>query len=212
MIRDISQPLRDGMPVWPGDTAFTAHRTWHLSETVPVNVSKFTTSTHNGTHADAPFHYDQAGMPIDQVSLEPYIGPAQVIDVRSAGALIKPVHVLPALKTGVARVLLRTYERAPLRAWDSGFTAVSAELIDVLAERNVRLIGIDTPSLDPEQSKSMDAHHAVRRNGMAILEGLVLDDVPPGVYELIALPLKLSGLDASPVRAILRDLPNADHT
>jgi arylformamidase len=102
--------------------------------------------------------------------------------------------------------LFRTYDRFPHDAWRGDFTAVSAAAIRHLAEQGVRLIGVDAPSLDPEDSKSMDAHHAVLEADMRILEGLVLDEVPPGDYELIALPLKLAGLDSSPVRAVLRTL------
>ncbi len=105
------------------------------------------------------------------------------------------------------RVLLRTYEHAPTTTWDSAFCAVAPETIDLLAAHGVKLIGIDTPSLDPQDSKTMDAHHRIRAHRMAILEGIVLDAVAPGDYELIALPLKFATLDASPVRAVLRALP-----
>src|SRR3546814_390611 len=108
---------------------------------------------------------------------------------------------------GATRVLLRTYERFPHRAWDSDFTAIASEVVARLGAMGVRLIGTDAASLDPEQSKTLDAHHAVKAADMRILEGLVLDDVPPGRYELVALPLRIVGADASPVRAILRDLP-----
>ena len=107
------------------------------------------------------------------------------------------------------RVLLRTWPRAPLDRWVSDFRAVAPATIDLLAARGVLLIGVDTPSLDPETSKTMDAHHRVRVHDMAILEGLVLDRVAPGDYELIALPLPIVGADASPVRAILRPLAPA---
>jgi arylformamidase len=103
-------------------------------------------------------------------------------------------------------VLLRTYRKAPVQRWDAGFAAVEPATIELLAEHGVRLVGIDTPSLDPQQSKTMDAHQAVRACRMAILEGVVLDAVAAGDYELIALPLRLAGLDASPVRAVLRPL------
>ncbi|MEP2551838.1 MAG: kynurenine formamidase, partial [Marinomonas sp.] len=103
-------------------------------------------------------------------------------------------------------VLIRTYERFPHAAWDEDFTAIAPEVIARLAASGVQLIGVDTPSLDPQNSKTMDAHHAVRTADMRILEGLVLDDVEPGKYELIALPLAIAGGDASPVRAILREL------
>ncbi len=206
MIRDISQPLSVAMPNWPGDTPFQADRTWHLSEGVPVNVSRITLSTHAGSHADAPLHYAAKGTPIDRVSLSSYVGPAQLIDARAGKGSVKTGDVLTRLKPNISRVLLRTYERAPLDRWDSDFRAIAPDLIESLAERGVILIGVDTPSLDPEQSKDMQAHRAILRHDMRVLEGLVLDDVPEGIYELIALPLKLVGLDAAPVRAILRDL------
>ena len=203
---DISQRLRAELPVWPGDTAFRAERTWTLDDDCPVNVSAFTASTHSGAHADAPLHYDPAGASIDRVSLEPYLGPCRLVDARGCGARIEADFVEAAVPAGCERVLFRTYETFPHDAWRADFTAVSAAAIEALAAKGVRLIGVDAPSLDPQDSKTMDAHHAVRRTGLAILEGLVLDAPPPGDYELIALPLALAGLDAAPVRAILREL------
>lgn len=205
-IYDISQTLRVGLPVWPGDTAFDLKRTWAMGPGVPVNVSALTFSTHSGTHTDAPFHYDAAGMTIDAVDPARYLGPAQVVDARGSGPHVTSQHVLPQLANGIERVLIRTYERAPQENWDEAFCAVDAALIDALAARGVKLIGIDTPSLDPQASKTLDAHLAVARHGLAILEGLVLDAVPFGTYELIAVPLKIAGADSSPVRALLRCL------
>lgn len=162
-------------------------------------------STHTGAHCDAPSHYDAHGAAIDAVALDAYLGPCRVIDCIGA-ALIEPEHIAGALTGIPPRVLLRTYAVAPQSHWDDAFCAVSAATIALLAQHRVVLIGIDTPSLDPQHSKTMDAHHAVRRHNMAILEGVVLDEVPAGDYELIALPLKLCGMDASPVRAVLRAL------
>jgi arylformamidase len=164
-----------------------------------------TMSTHTGSHCDAPSHYDPHGEAIDAVSLEAYIGPCRVIDCTGVKR-IEPRHIIPALDNTPPRVLLRTYERAPQDRWDSGFASIAPETISLLAKHGVVLVGIDTPSLDPQESKTMDAHHAVRAARIAILEGIVLDAVAPGDYELIALPLKLAGLDASPVRAVLRRL------
>ena len=115
--------------------------------------------------------------------------------------------IADALKDCPPRVLFRTYREAPQEHWDPAFASIDAAVIVELAARQVVLVGIDTPSVDPETSKTLDAHHAVRDAGMSILEGLVLDSVPPGDYELIALPLKFTNLDASPVRAVLRTLP-----
>jgi arylformamidase len=206
-IWDISPPIRAGIPVWPGDTEYSEQRTWAMGPGVPVNVSKFTMSTHTGAHADAPFHYDDAGLPMGGVDVRRYLGPARVIHAIGVRPLIEPHHVERHLAPGMARIIVRTYRAAPQDRWDEAFTAVAPATIELLARRGVELIGIDTPSLDPQNSKTMDAHHAVRRHGLSILEGLVLDDVGEGDYELIALPLKLADLDAAPVRAVLRELP-----
>jgi arylformamidase len=205
VIRDISQKLRPGLPVWPGDTQFAHAPTWKMEDGSPVNVSALTLSTHSGTHGDAPLHYDADGADAAGIALDPYIGECAVIDMRGAGPLITPDHLadLPAAR----RVLLRTYDSFPHDAWDADFTAIAPDAIAMLAQRGVVLIGVDAPSLDPQESKDMLAHKAVRDADMRILEGLVLDDVPPGRYELIALPLAIAGADASPVRAILRDVP-----
>ena len=163
-------------------------------------------SPHTGAHADAPLHYAADGAPIGEVPLDAYLGPCRVIHCIGASPRVEPHHIEAALTGVPERVLLRTYAKVPLAAWDSSFCAVAPDTIALLARRGVKLIGIDTPSLDPETSKTMDAHHAVRDHRLAILEGIVLDDVPAGDYELIALPLRLATLDASPVRAVLREL------
>jgi arylformamidase len=205
-IWDISAPLQPGVPIWPGDTPYDEARTWHLLGSCPVNVSRFTMSTHTGTHADAPLHYDNDGAGIGQVALEPYLGKCRVIDALDAWPLIEPRHFAEHLVGMPLRVIFRTYRSTPLDRWDENFTAISPESIGLLATLGVKLVGIDTPSIDPVNSKTMDSHHLIKKHNMAILEGLVLDQVEAGDYELIALPLKLTHLDASPVRAILREL------
>lgn len=204
---DISQPLRPGIPVWPGDTAYEAARSWTLGPSCPVNVSRITLSTHTGAHADAPFHYDAEGRTAEALDLTRYLGPCRVVDARAARDFIRPGDVASALDTPPPRVLFRTYECFPHDAWVSDFTALSPELVAALADTGVVLVGLDSPSVDPETSKDLPAHNAIRARGLSILEGVVLDDVPPGDYELIALPLPLVGLDAAPVRAVLRELP-----
>ncbi len=206
MILDISPTIHPGLPVWPGDAPVRFVRTWTLGPDCPVNVSEVSFSTHTGAHVDAPFHFDAAGAAIDAVALETYVGPCRVIHAIGARGAVRPEQIAARLDACPPRVLLRTYAQAPRDAWDSAFCAVAPDTVELLARAGVRLVGIDTPSLDPEQSKTMDAHLAVCRHGMVILEGLVLDAVTEGDYELIALPLKLAGLDASPVRAILRPL------
>ena len=204
-IWDITPLISPTLPVWPGDTPFHADATWKIENGCPVKVSRITLSTHTGAHCDAPAHYDLAGPSIDAVMLAPYIGACRVIDCIGIRR-VEPQHVANALNAVPPRVLLRTYAKAPRDNWDAAFAHVASKTIALLAQHGVALVGIDTPSLDPQESKTMDAHHAVRTHGMAILEGIVLDNINAGDYELIALPLKLEGMDASPVRAILRPL------
>jgi arylformamidase len=202
---DISPPLGPGFPVWPGDTPYEESRVWTIGPGCPVNVSRVTMSTHTGSHADAPLHYDPEGKPIGGLDLDTYLGPCLVLDATGRHPLVTPEVVAPFLGARPERVLLKTCARRP-DAWNPDFTAVHPEAVDLLAASGCRLVGIDTPSLDPQESKTMDAHHRVRVHGLAIIEGLVLDRVAPGAYELIALPLNLAGLDAAPVRAVLREL------
>jgi arylformamidase len=203
---DISPTVGPGFPVFPGDAPFAARWTFTLGADCPINVAEVSLSAHTGSHTDAPLHYDPQGAAIDEVPLETYLGPCRVLHVIDAGALVQPVHLAASLAQVPPRVLLRTYRQAPVDRWDDAFTAIAPATLELLHAHGVRLIGIDTPSLDPATSKTLDAHQVVRRHGMAILEGIVLDAVPAGDYELIALPLKWRGLDASPVRAVLREL------
>ncbi|MEO7494867.1 MAG: arylformamidase [Massilia sp.] len=209
-IWDISPTISAALPVWPGDTPFSAAPTWEIADGCPAHVSRMSMSTHLGAHTDAPSHFDRQGESIDAVDLAPYIGPCRVIDCVGT-PLVGVADIEHALGGVPPRVLLRTYARAPQDAWDASFAGIAPAAIALLASHGVLLIGTDAASLDPQDSKTMDAHHAVRRHGIAILEGVVLDAVPAGDYELIALPLKLAGMDASPVRAILRALPAKEH-
>lgn len=203
---DISQVLHPAIPGWPGEPGFALERCARISPECPVNTAALSLSTHAGTHADAPLHYDPAGADSAAAGLEAYVGRCVVLDVRGCGARVEPCDVAWDSLGDARRVLFRTYERFPHKAWDDAFTAIAADVIERLGAMGVVLVGTDAASLDPQQSKTMDAHHAVRRHGMRILEGLVLDDVAPGEYELIALPLRIAGADASPVRAVLRPL------
>ena len=205
-IFDISQRIRPGIPVWPDDKEFSLKRTWSIEPGCPVNVSEITMSTHTGTHADARIHFDENGVDCADTPLDAYIGPATVLDISAqVGALVEPKH-LAALPEKVERVLLKLFPSFPHDGWDPEFPAISTAAIELLHKRGCVLIGLDVPSLDHQNSKDLDAHFAVDRTGMAILEGLVLDGIPDGDYELIALPLKIEGADGSPVRAILRTL------
>ena len=205
-IWDISPPIHAASPVFPGDTAYQQQWVATISPGCAVNVSTITLSPHIGAHADAPLHYDPAGATAGAVDLLPYLGPCRVIHALNCGALIEWNHIEHATRQLPQRVLVRTYDRMPVDRWDANLAAYAPATVERLAALGVQLIGIDTASIDPADSKSLDSHQIIRRRNLRVLENLVLDDVPEGDYELIALPLKLMTADASPVRAILREL------
>ena len=204
---DISPPVHAGSPVFPGDAPFAHVWAARIGPGCPVNVGTLTLSPHTGAHADAPLHYDDAGAPIGLVGLAPYLSRCRVIHAIDRGPLVLWEHLAHALDGLPERVLVRTYARAPVERWDPALAAYAPETIERLADRGVRLVGIDTASIDPADSKELASHQVIRRRDLRVLENLVLDDVAAGDYELIALPLKLTEACASPVRAVLRSLP-----
>lgn len=202
---DISPALGPATPPFPGDQAYEQRWTARIGPGCPVNLTALTLSPHLGAHADAPLHYADDATAIGAVALEPYLGPCRVIHAIGCGPLVRPEHLAHALAGLPPRVLVRTCERAPT-AWSEDFAAYAPETIELLAARGVRLVGIDSQSVDPATSKTLDSHQLLLRHDLRVLENLVLDAVAEGDYELIALPLKLVQACASPVRAILREL------
>ena len=205
MLYDLSPTVRPGIPVWPGDTPYASRRVSALAEGGVCNLSAVTTTPHLGSHVDAPFHTEPRGETIGDLGLDPFLGPCRVVRVPPVPR-IEPHHIEGLDLANPRRLLFRTDSVRDRGRFPERFSALSPELARLLAERGLLLVGLDTPSVDPPESAGLEAHHALARGGVAILEGLVLDGVAEGVYELIALPLKLSGLDASPVRAVLRSL------
>lgn len=206
-IWDISPAIHPQAPVFPGDTPYSQQWCATIGPGCPVNVSAITLSPHVGAHADAPLHYDAGGASIGHVDLDAFLGPCRVIHAMGCGPLIEWRHIEHAVTADLPpRVLVRTYEKAPT-AWDPDLAAYAPEAVARLADLGVKLIGIDTASIDPATSKTLDSHMVIRARGLRVLENLVLDEVAEGDYELIALPLKLTEADASPVRAVLRSIP-----
>ncbi|MSO51584.1 MAG: arylformamidase [Acidobacterium sp.] len=204
---DISPPISAATPHFPVDTPYAQRWNAQIGPDCPVNVSAITLSPHLGAHADAPLHYGVGAPAIGSVELSPFLGPCRVIHAIDKGALITPEHLgnpegLPP------RVLVRTCRRAPTE-WSPVFSAFAPETIAWLAGLGVRLVGIDSQSVDPADSKTLASHQQLLKHDMRVLENLVLDDVAEGDYELIALPLKLVTADASPVRAVLRSLSSS---
>ena len=203
---DISPPITAQTPAFPGDTAYSQQWTAELAPGCPVNISAITMSPHVGAHADAPLHYANGASAIGLVDLSPFLGPCRVVHAIGCGPLVRPEHLAHAIQALPPRVLVRTCVAAPT-AWSPDFSAFAPETITFLAGLGVRLVGIDSQSVDPADSKLLLSHQLLLKHDLRVLENLVLDDVPAGDYELIALPLKLTTADASPVRAVLRELP-----
>ncbi len=202
---DISPALGPATPPFPGDQAYEQRWTARIGPGCPVNLTALTLSPHLGAHADAPLHYADDAPAIGAVSLAPYLGPCRVIHAIGCGPLVRPEHIAHAMADLPPRVLVRTCASAPTE-WSEAFSAYAPETIELLAARGVMLVGIDSQSVDPATSKTLDSHHVLLKHDLRVLENLVLDEVPAGDYELIALPLKLVQACASPVRAILREL------
>ena len=212
MIYDVSVPITPDLMVWPGDTAPTREVLMDMQRGDNLTLSTLRSTVHLGTHADAPSHYGLNAEGIGERALDRYIGLCQVVHVNPGpNGEVGPAG-FPWLAFGVdaPRILIRTGTNRDPRTFRSDFASIAPPLIDRLASLGVRLIGVDTPSVDRFDSKDLPAHLACLRHDIAILEGLVLANVPVGLYELIALPLRLMGFDASPVRAILRTLANGD--
>jgi len=203
-IIDISPTITEDLAVWPGDVSFSRSIQADIASGANIRLSSFNATVHLGAHADAPNHYHRDGASIDRIALDPYIGACEVITVKTRTQLIGPDHCADALKRGVRRLLFKTLSQPDPMKFNTDFVAFSAAAMAAMGEAGVVLVGIDTPSVDPFDSKDLPAHQQLYKYGIRNLEGLVLAHVPDGAYELIALPLKLAGFDASPVRAILR--------
>jgi len=203
MIYDISPPITEELAVWPGDTPLTRQVLLDIASGDNLTLSTLRSTVHLGSHVDGPNHYGLGEPGIGEQSLEAYIGRCQVLHINAAHASrIRPNQIKVPIET--ERVLIATSTYPDPNNFNEDFAALSPELVDKLHDEGVILIGIDTPSVDLFESKDLPAHKRFLENEIAILEGIVLKDVPDGIYELIALPLKLIGFDASPVRAILR--------
>jgi len=214
VLHDITPPISTRLGVWPGDTSASREVLLEIERGATVTLSTLRATVHLGAHADAPNHYGAGAAAIEQRRLDFYLGPCVVVRVevgrgqrvtvemfeRGSGArTARPADLPP-------RVLLATGTFPDPERWNNDFAALAPELVDWLHGRGVRLVGIDTPSVDLMDDGLLLAHKRFLAHDMAILEGLVLRDVPAGHYELIALPLPLVGFDASPVRAVLRSL------
>jgi arylformamidase len=193
------------MPVWPGDTEYAFTLAWTIAQSDSVNVGRLELSTHTGTHVDAPFHFDDSGAKVHELDLDRYAGPARVVEVSGCSS-IGAGELRERDISGVTRLLIRTGSWTDRERFPDEICYLRPDAAEYLAECGVGLIGVDVPSVDPIESRELPAHHALLGRDIHILEGIVLDGVEPGDYELLALPLPLRDADGSPVRAALRPL------
>jgi arylformamidase len=203
MIIDISRPIQNSTPTWPGDTPFDFELMWTKEASGSVNVGKLEMSTHTGTHIDAPFHVDSEGKKVHELDLSIYCGKAKVIHLQDV-EVITAHELKKADLSETERLLIRTDSwDDPLR-FPEEFSYFHPDAAAYLKEIGVKLIGVDVPSVDFMKSKELPAHHSFLEHSIFILEGLDLSAAEQGDYELIALPLPIVDGDGSPVRAILR--------
>ncbi len=200
---DISMPLHNQIPVWPGDVPFLYRRTWTKEESGTVNVGELHMSTHAGTHIDAPFHFDETGQKVHELKLDVFMGKVRVAHLTGREK-ITASDISRIDLDRISRLIIRTDSWVDRSRFPGKFCCLEADAVSFLKEQGIRLIGLDVPSVDPIDSKELPAHHALLKAGIHILESAVLDNVEEGIYELIALPLSIADGDASPVRAILR--------
>lgn len=204
MLYDITEPLYEATPHWPGDVPFSRRIDAELSKGQPFNASSFHMSVHLGTHCDAPNHFLEDGKGIDELPLDVFTGVCRVLEIRGDGPIGPEDWPADALK-GVQRVLFKTRGR-PLRQVDAAGAHLTEEAAVALVEAKVRLAGIDSPSFDPLDSEDFPAHRVLLGAGVALLERLELSKVPASRYELFAFPLRIVGADGAPVRAVLRTI------
>jgi arylformamidase len=199
---DISRPLTNRTPVWPGDRGFELQQ----STIGDLLISAVATTCHVGTHIDAPLHLDKTGIAVHEIPLGRLLGPAEVVRLpagcSAAGCRDLPLGWVPRHP----KVLLRTDSHGVDSPIVDGFSATSAELVNWLADHGVTTLGIDTPSVDVFSSTELEAHRALFRRGMTWIEGLNLEGVEAGCYTLVALPMPLRGIDAAPVRALIKKI------
>lgn len=201
-IRDISPPVSPASAVFPGDVAYTREVSLSFARGHHLELSSIRTTLHVGAHADAPGHYAAGGASVDQLDLGLFLGPCRVLATPRPDGRLGPGDLAGA-PIDAPRVLFATGSFPDPDRWSDRFASLAPELVDWLADRGVRLVGIDTPSVDPADSKGLEAHHRLAARGMVNLENLALAGVPPGRYTLVALPLRLVGAEAAPLRAVL---------
>jgi arylformamidase len=204
VILDISILVQPGTPEWPGDVPFSCGWSARIEQGASVNLSHLAGSPHVGTHADAPLHVRDGWPASDALPLEPFLGPVVVLDVSRAPSGVLALDAGDARLVGCERLLLRTDRTIAEGTFPDHWPVLSAATAILLTTAGVKLVGVDAPSVDERESRTLEVHRALFGGGAYVLENLDLRGVAEGRYDLVALPLRMGGLDAAPVRAVLR--------
>jgi arylformamidase len=210
-IWDVSRTLSNDLAEWPGDEPCRFRLTRQKAKGDSVNLGAISMSVHNGTHADARFHFDTSGESIEKVPLETYLGRATVVDLAQAFLDAKEKHLITIedLRSSAeaiaatSRLLLKSGRWSDSTIFPYKIPVIAADVPAWLQKNGVKLLGLDLPSVDEIDSRSLQNHHALARAGIAIVESLDLTDVAPGIYHFAAVPLKIAGGDGAPMRAVL---------
>src|SRR5260370_24460871 len=210
-IWDISRTLSNDLAEWPGDEPFHFRSTNEIAKGASVNLGAITMSVHNATHADARFHFDPKGESIEKAPLDTYLGRATVVDLALSFSQSRQKHLITTedLKphaediAATSRLLVKTGRWSDSTVFPNQIPVIAADVPAWLQKNGVKLLGVDLPSMDEIDSKSLQNHHAIARAGIAIVESLDLSEVAPGIYNFAALPLKIAGAYGSPMRAVL---------
>lgn len=205
-VRDISIATGEGTPEWPGDTPFSCRWSWEIARGDSVNVSEIRSSPHVGTHADAPLHVRDGWPASHDLPLDPFLGRAFVLGVDPELVVVEPAHLASLPSGPVERLLLRTGRTIATGSFPDAWPALSDAALRLLLSRGLRLLGVDSPSVDARSSTTLDIHKTLFAGNAYNIENLDLRGVPDGEYDLIAPPLKIKAVDAAPVRALLRSI------
>ena len=208
---DVSRPLSNDLAEWPGDVPFHFKLTRQISKGDSVDLGAISMSVHNGTHADARFHFETDGETIEKTALEIYMGRAAVVDLAEAFSRLSEKHLITLENlrphseeiAATSRLLIKTNRWSDSTVFPKQIPVIAADVPLWLQKNGVKLLGLDLPSVDEIDSKSLQNHHALAGAGIAIIESLDLSGVGPGIYNFAALPLKIAGGDGAPLRAIL---------
>ncbi len=207
-VYDLTPKIHPGLAVFPGDVAFKRDISLDFEKGHHLLLSSIQATLHLGAHADSSSHYHAKGEGIEKRKLECYFGKTQVLHVKKRMGERVQLSDIEGKKIQAPRVLFRTDSFPDPNHWNPDFMSLSPELIQHLSNQGCLLVGIDTPSVDPETSKGLESHQALFQTQIAVLEGLLLEKVPEGLYTMVALPLPIENADASPVRALLFEDPD----